>query len=334
MGTTSCGGPPSSHYNGQPTRIRWSAQFILEACDVRGVVVVGGVGVGLEYLGGRQALGLGWGNGWNWGGWGSDWVGVLWEGWFVVLVGFSGHCGVWMGRGFVRWDSVDGVGVVGGLSVDGVVRGVGVVVGSWECRMVVVGGCAVWRRVGGVYCFVWGGGGMGRGVRLRGGLDGLGWCVRMGTMLGRRVVCRGLGDGRWVGVWRGESSDGDVGYVGFDIKSSGTPSMLQREELFMQMSPPKECYELIENMTAHHNHWDTSATRDEMTRNISSTTTIESPEVIRQLEMMNKNFVEMMRQIQMVKTVDRNARMVCGPHSFRDGAQPPMVLHLRGVLCY
>nr|GEY62785.1 reverse transcriptase domain-containing protein [Tanacetum cinerariifolium]GEY63621.1 reverse transcriptase domain-containing protein [Tanacetum cinerariifolium] len=23
---------------------------------------------------------------------------------------------------------------------------------------------------------------------------------------------------------------------------------------------PKECYELIENMTAHHNHWDTSAT--------------------------------------------------------------------------
>ncbi|GJZ09051.1 reverse transcriptase domain-containing protein [Tanacetum coccineum] len=39
------------------------------------------------------------------------------------------------------------------------------------------------------------------------------------------------------------------------------------------------CYELIENMTAYHNHWDTLATRDETSRNISSTTT-ESPEVV------------------------------------------------------
>ncbi|GKC52740.1 reverse transcriptase domain-containing protein [Tanacetum coccineum] len=58
---------------------------------------------------------------------------------------------------------------------------------------------------------------------------------------------------------------------------------------FMQKTP-EECYELIENMTAHHNHWDTLATRDETSRTISSTTTIESPEVVRQLEMMNKNF--------------------------------------------
>ncbi|GJZ74236.1 reverse transcriptase domain-containing protein [Tanacetum coccineum] len=63
---------------------------------------------------------------------------------------------------------------------------------------------------------------------------------------------------------------------------------------FMQKIP-KKCYELIENMTAHHNHWDTSATRDETSRNISSTNSIESPEVVRQLELMNKNFVEMMR---------------------------------------
>ncbi|GKE12232.1 reverse transcriptase domain-containing protein, partial [Tanacetum coccineum] len=45
---------------------------------------------------------------------------------------------------------------------------------------------------------------------------------------------------------------------------------------FMQKTP-EECYELIENMTAHHNYWDTSATRDETSRNISSTTTTESP---------------------------------------------------------
>nr|GFC19342.1 reverse transcriptase domain-containing protein [Tanacetum cinerariifolium] len=40
----------------------------------------------------------------------------------------------------------------------------------------------------------------------------------------------------------------------------------------------EECYDLIENMTAHHNHWDTSATRDETSRTISFTTTTESPE--------------------------------------------------------
>ncbi|GKE74600.1 hypothetical protein Tco_1536641 [Tanacetum coccineum] len=78
---------------------------------------------------------------------------------------------------------------------------------------------------------------------------------------------------------------------------------------FMQKTP-EECYELIENMIAHHNHWDTSATRDEMSRNISSTTTTESPEVVRQLEMM--------RQIQMVKTVDTKCETCGGPHSFTE----------------
>nr|GEU54391.1 hypothetical protein [Tanacetum cinerariifolium] len=44
---------------------------------------------------------------------------------------------------------------------------------------------------------------------------------------------------------------------------------------FMQ-NTPGECYELIENMIAHHNHWDTSAIRDETSRNISSTSTTET----------------------------------------------------------
>ncbi|GKC97071.1 hypothetical protein Tco_1162513 [Tanacetum coccineum] len=71
-------------------------------------------------------------------------------------------------------------------------------------------------------------------------------------------------------------------------------------------------------MTAHHNHWDTSATRDETSRNIYSTSTTESPEVVRQLEMMNKNFLEMMRQIQTVKTVDTKCETCGGPHSFTE----------------
>nr|GEV62007.1 reverse transcriptase domain-containing protein [Tanacetum cinerariifolium] len=86
---------------------------------------------------------------------------------------------------------------------------------------------------------------------------------------------------------------------------------------FMQKTP-EECYELIENMTAHHNHWDTSAIRDETSRNISFISTTESPEVVRQLEMMNKNFSEMMRQFQMVKAVDTKCETCGGPHSFTE----------------
>ncbi|GKC42334.1 reverse transcriptase domain-containing protein, partial [Tanacetum coccineum] len=38
---------------------------------------------------------------------------------------------------------------------------------------------------------------------------------------------------------------------------------------------PEECYDLIENMTAHHNDWDTSAQRNES----SSSTTSSNPEI-------------------------------------------------------
>ncbi|GKD66368.1 hypothetical protein Tco_1308476 [Tanacetum coccineum] len=71
-------------------------------------------------------------------------------------------------------------------------------------------------------------------------------------------------------------------------------------------------------MTAHHNHRDTSANRDETSRTISSTTTTESPEVVRQSEMMNKNFLDMMRQIQSVKFVSLKYETYGGPHSFTE----------------
>nr|GEY39658.1 reverse transcriptase domain-containing protein [Tanacetum cinerariifolium] len=86
---------------------------------------------------------------------------------------------------------------------------------------------------------------------------------------------------------------------------------------FMQKTS-EECYELIENMTAHHNHWDTSVIRDETSRNISSTSTTESPEVVRQVEMMNKNFLEMMRQIHTIKIVETKCETYGGPYSFTE----------------
>nr|GEW44849.1 ribonuclease H-like domain-containing protein [Tanacetum cinerariifolium] len=86
---------------------------------------------------------------------------------------------------------------------------------------------------------------------------------------------------------------------------------------FMQKTP-EECYDLIKSMTTHHNHWDTLATQDETFGTISSTTTTESPEVIRQLEMMNKNFQEMMKQMQSVKSVDTKCATCGGPHSYTE----------------
>nr|GEZ98260.1 reverse transcriptase domain-containing protein [Tanacetum cinerariifolium] len=81
---------------------------------------------------------------------------------------------------------------------------------------------------------------------------------------------------------------------------------------------PEECYDLIENMTAHHNHWDTSATRDETSKTISSTTTTESPEVVPQLEMMDKNFQDMMNKIQSIKFMNPKCETCGGPHSFTE----------------
>nr|GEX69746.1 reverse transcriptase domain-containing protein [Tanacetum cinerariifolium] len=55
---------------------------------------------------------------------------------------------------------------------------------------------------------------------------------------------------------------------------------------------PEECYDLIENMTAYHNDWDTSAYRSELSRSIISS----SPEIAsltQQIAEMNKNSLRM-----------------------------------------
>ncbi|GJV44409.1 hypothetical protein Tco_1428945 [Tanacetum coccineum] len=71
-------------------------------------------------------------------------------------------------------------------------------------------------------------------------------------------------------------------------------------------------------LTLSHRDTINAAAGDETSRNISSTTSTESPEVIRQLEMMNKNLVEMMRQIQTVKIVDTKCETCGCPHSFTE----------------
>nr|GEU74298.1 reverse transcriptase domain-containing protein [Tanacetum cinerariifolium] len=63
---------------------------------------------------------------------------------------------------------------------------------------------------------------------------------------------------------------------------------------------------------------DTSAVRGETSRNISSASTTKSSEVVRQLEMMNKNFSDTTRQFQTIKAVDTKCETCGGPHSFTE----------------
>ncbi|GJU48365.1 hypothetical protein Tco_1217920 [Tanacetum coccineum] len=80
---------------------------------------------------------------------------------------------------------------------------------------------------------------------------------------------------------------------------------------------PEECYDLIENMTAHHNDWDTSAQRNES----SSSNTSSNPEIASlklQMEEMNRNFTRMLQTNQQVNTVTSSYETCGGPYSYND----------------
>ncbi|GKE88273.1 hypothetical protein Tco_1565748 [Tanacetum coccineum] len=62
---------------------------------------------------------------------------------------------------------------------------------------------------------------------------------------------------------------------------------------------PEECYDLIENITTHHNDWDTSAQRNESSSSITSS----NPEIASlklQMEEMNRNLTRMLQTNQQV----------------------------------
>ncbi|GJW67793.1 reverse transcriptase domain-containing protein, partial [Tanacetum coccineum] len=80
---------------------------------------------------------------------------------------------------------------------------------------------------------------------------------------------------------------------------------------------PEECYDLIENMTAHHNDWDTSAQRNESSSSITSS----NPEIASlklQMEEMNRNLTRMLQTNQQVNTVTPSCETCGGPHSYND----------------
>nr|GFA89421.1 reverse transcriptase domain-containing protein [Tanacetum cinerariifolium] len=81
---------------------------------------------------------------------------------------------------------------------------------------------------------------------------------------------------------------------------------------------PKECYDLIENMTAHHNDWDTSAQRSESFSSITSSSNTEHAVPKAEMAEINKNFMRVLQVNQQVKAVTPNYETCGGTHSFFD----------------
>nr|GEY84860.1 hypothetical protein [Tanacetum cinerariifolium] len=81
---------------------------------------------------------------------------------------------------------------------------------------------------------------------------------------------------------------------------------------------PEECYNLIENMTAHHNDWDTSVQQCESSSSITSSSDTEIAALKTEMPEINKNLMRVLQVNQQVKAVTPNYETYGGPHSFND----------------
>nr|GEV27941.1 reverse transcriptase domain-containing protein [Tanacetum cinerariifolium] len=80
----------------------------------------------------------------------------------------------------------------------------------------------------------------------------------------------------------------------------------------------EECYDLIENMTAHHNDWDTYVQRSESSSSITSSF---DPKIIAlkvEKAKIKKNLMKVLQINQQVKAVTHNCETYSGPQSYND----------------
>nr|GEY11476.1 hypothetical protein [Tanacetum cinerariifolium] len=80
----------------------------------------------------------------------------------------------------------------------------------------------------------------------------------------------------------------------------------------------EECYDLIENMTAHHNDWDTLAQRSESSSSITSSSDIEIAALKAEMAKINKNLMRVLQVNQQAKAVTSNYETCGAPHSYTD----------------
>nr|GEZ42517.1 hypothetical protein [Tanacetum cinerariifolium] len=83
---------------------------------------------------------------------------------------------------------------------------------------------------------------------------------------------------------------------------------------FMKRRPAK-CYDLIENMTSHHNDWDTSAHRGKSSSSITSSS-FEIATLTQEMAKMRKDMLHMYRSKQQVISVTPSCDTYGGPHSY------------------
>nr|GEW84782.1 reverse transcriptase domain-containing protein [Tanacetum cinerariifolium] len=81
---------------------------------------------------------------------------------------------------------------------------------------------------------------------------------------------------------------------------------------------PEECYDLIKNMTAHHNDWDTLAQQSESSSSITFSSDMEIAALKAEMAKINKNLMRVLQVNQQVKAVTPNCKTCGGPHSFND----------------
>nr|GEZ12899.1 reverse transcriptase domain-containing protein [Tanacetum cinerariifolium] len=81
---------------------------------------------------------------------------------------------------------------------------------------------------------------------------------------------------------------------------------------------PEECYDLIENMNAHHNDWDTSAHRSESSSSITSSSDPKIVALKAKMVEINKNLMKVLQINQQVKAVAHNCKTYSGPYSYND----------------
>nr|GEY15955.1 reverse transcriptase domain-containing protein [Tanacetum cinerariifolium] len=80
----------------------------------------------------------------------------------------------------------------------------------------------------------------------------------------------------------------------------------------------EECYDLIENMTAHHNDWDTSAQKSESSSSITSSSDSEIVALKAEMAEINKNLMKVLQINQQVKAVTLGYETCGSPHSYND----------------
>nr|GEU43818.1 reverse transcriptase domain-containing protein [Tanacetum cinerariifolium] len=80
----------------------------------------------------------------------------------------------------------------------------------------------------------------------------------------------------------------------------------------------EKCYDLIKNMTAHHNDWDTSAQQSESSGSITSSSDTEIVALKAEMAEINKNLMRVLQVNQQVKAVTQNCKTCGGLHSFFD----------------